>query len=266
MLAKLIKYDLKATAKIFFLLHILYLTICFCVRIFFMDRLDFSASEESLISSIAIMASLILFLITAINLCTWLLITFRFYRNLFGREGYLSWTLPVSGLQHLWAKIISGYIYMFADVFLLSTGILILVTGKNITDAYSVAAPVFTQELGISLSGFSSWLFLFSAFSCISTVIMSYFCVAVGQLFPGHRILCAIAAYFITTFIVQILAFVPMTALGLLPGYDLLGTQPGSVADYVFAALSISLVLMGILTVIQYIVTHIILKKKVNLL
>lgn len=266
MLAKLIKYDLKATVKIFLLLHALYLAICLCVRIFFMDQLDFAASEESLISSIAITASLVLFLITAINLCTWLLITFRFYRNLFGREGYLSWTLPVSGLQHLWAKIISGYIFMFADVFLLSAGILILVTGKNITDAYSAVAPALTKELGMSLSGFSAWMFLFTVFSCISTVIMTYFCIAVGQLFPGHRILCAVAAYFITTFIVQILAFVPMTALGLLPGYDLFGSQPGSVADYVFAALSISLVLMGIVTVIQYITTHIILKNKVNLL
>lgn len=266
MLAKLIKYDLKATAKIFFLLHALYLAICLCVRILFMDRLDFSASEESLISSIAIMSSLILFLITAINLCTWLLITFRFYRNLFGREGYLSWTLPVTGLQHLWSKIISGYIYMLADVFLLSTGILILVTGKNISDAYSVIAGTLTKELGMSLSGFSVWMFFFAAFSCISTVIMTYFCIAIGQLFPGHRILCAIAAYFITTFIVQILAFVPMTALGIFPGYNFFGSQPGSVADYVFAVLSISLILMGIVTVLQYIVTHIILKKKVNLL
>lgn len=111
MLGKLIKYDLKASAKIFLLLHVIFLLICAAARFLFMDRINFHASAETPIAPITITLVLGTFLITTLSLCTNLLITFRFYRNLFSKEGYLSWTLPVSGVTHLWAKIISGYLY-----------------------------------------------------------------------------------------------------------------------------------------------------------
>ena len=94
MLGKLIKYDLKASAKIFLLLHVLFLLVCAAARFLFMDRIDFHAPAKARIAPITAMIVLGTFLISALSLCTSLLITFRFYRNLFSREGYLSWTLP----------------------------------------------------------------------------------------------------------------------------------------------------------------------------
>ena len=45
MLGKLIKYDLKAAAKIFILLHAMYLFICIAARLFYMDRLSFKRRD-----------------------------------------------------------------------------------------------------------------------------------------------------------------------------------------------------------------------------
>ncbi len=268
MLGKLIKYDLKASAKLFILLHALFLAACIFCRMLFINRLDFiHSSEQSLVTAIAIITSLMIFLIVALNLGSWLLITFRFYRNLFSREGYLSWTLPVSGLQHLWSKIISGYMYMALSTVVIGAGVLILVSGRNVVEAYSTIEPEVTEELGMSISSFAVSLFLYSIFACISTVIMTYFCITVGQLFPGHRILCALAAYFITNLVVQFLSLFLAFAFGYSPGYSSAFISDGKpIAESIWGTITLSTFLMIILSILQYIITHIIIKKKVNLL
>ena len=263
MLGKLIKYDLKSSAKLFILLHAAFLLVCGAGRLFYMDRLDFHAPAETLVAPISIISALGIFLVSAITLCTSLLIMFRFYRNLFSREGYLSWTLPVSGIEHLWAKIISGYLLSVIDVMVIFAGILILVTGRNVTEAYRLIAPEMTEVLGMSLGTFALYIFISSLIGCISTVLMIYFSICVGQLFPGHRVLCAIAVYFITSFVVQIITFVIMTVFGL---FDFYSTGTRAVADDILNMLIPNTVFALILAVIQYAAAHYIMKKKINLI
>ena len=98
MLGKLIKYDLKSAAKLFILLHGIYLFICLTLRLIYVNRLDFNSPPELLITSIVLFSTIYIVLVSALALCTSLQIVFRFYRNLFSKEGYLSWTLPVSGV------------------------------------------------------------------------------------------------------------------------------------------------------------------------
>ena len=161
MLGKLIKYGLKSSAKIFILLHGIFLLICVAGRIFVMDRLDFTAPANTLIAPITIIFTLGIFLSTAITLCTSPLITFRFYRNLFSREGYLSSTIPASGIEHLWAKIISGYLLAAVDIMVISAGILILLTSRNVVETYGLIAPEITEALGMPLSSFGFYIFVF---------------------------------------------------------------------------------------------------------
>ena len=266
MLGKLIKYDLKSAARIFILLHAVYLFICFMARFFYMNRLSFRDVTEPLVLSLVLFFSLMTLLISALMIFTWMQVAFRFYRNLFSKEGYLSWTLPISGPQHLWAKIISGYILMAADLIIIAAGILLLVTGSNVTTAYSTVADTVTNELGFSVGTFALILFIACLVSAISSVIMTYFSVAVGQLFPSHRVLGAIAAYFITSTVVQILSVILMVLFGCFPGYRTYTLQGSALTDYVLKLLMISTVLMLVITVIQYIATHYIMKKKINLI
>ncbi len=266
MLGKLIKYDLKAAARIFILLHAIYLFICLMGRFFYMDRLNFDSPEELLITSLILFASLYLILVSALGLCTSLQVALRFYRNLFSKEGYLSWTLPVSGVQHLWGKILSGYILTAIDVTVIAAGLLILVTGKNVTEAYSQISGTVAHELGLPIGMFGLIVFLFALASCFCTIVMIYFCIAVGQLFPGHRILCAIAVYFISGFVIQIASMILMILLGYFPGYAFYQAQGAAMTDYMLRIFLLSSVLMFIVMIIQYIVTHYIMKKKINLI
>ena len=94
MLGKLIKYDLKVSSKLFILLHAAYLFVCIISRILYMNKLDFKGPEEPVIISLALFISVLSILMTALMIFTELHIAFRFYRSMFSREGYLSWTLP----------------------------------------------------------------------------------------------------------------------------------------------------------------------------
>ena len=141
MLGKLIKYDLKNAARIFLLVHGIYLFICIILRLLVMNPLDFSAPSRLLITPLTLIVVLFIFLLTAMTLTTSLLIALRFYRNLFSKEGYLSWTLPAAPSTHLLAKFLSGYLIAAADIIIIAAGILVLVTGSNVADAYRQIAP-----------------------------------------------------------------------------------------------------------------------------
>lgn len=92
MLGKLIKYDLKASARILILIHLLYLVLCISIRLFFINRLDFNLPANVLFTPVLICAVMVFLLIFVLWFSTWLILAFRFYRNLFSGEGYLSWT------------------------------------------------------------------------------------------------------------------------------------------------------------------------------
>lgn len=85
-------------------------------RVFFLDRIDFDAPTEQLVSVLVLFFSAFVLLFSVVSLATALLIAARFYKNLFTDEGYLTWTLPASPVQQLWAKILSDAIWNILDL------------------------------------------------------------------------------------------------------------------------------------------------------
>ena len=128
---------------------------------------------------------------------------------------------------------------------------------------YRLIAPEMIEILGMSLGTFALYIFIFSLIGYIGTVLMIYFSICVGQLFPGHRVLCAIAVYFITSFVVQLSTVVIMTAFCL---FDFYSTGTEAVADDILLMLIPNTVFSLILAVIQYAAAHYIMKKKINLI
>ena len=83
-----------------------------------------------------------------------------------------------------------------------------------------------------------------------------------GQLFPAHRVLCAVAAYFITSFVIQIAVLVIMAALGMLD----YAASSNTMADEMFSLLVPNIIFALILCIAQYAAVHYIMKKKINLI
>ena len=116
------------------------------------------------------------------------------------------------------------------------------------------------------LSTFGLYLFIVMIISCFSSVIMTYFCIAVGQLFPAHRVLCAIAAYFISGLIIQAVSMGLMLLLKLFPGINLSILNGEQLAQYMFSAITLSIAIMFAVSAAEYAAVHYIMKKKINLL
>lgn len=267
MLGKLIKYDLKYGVRIFVVLHVLLLLACSFGRFFYMDKINFNAPVNTILSPLFIFCSVFFLLFMAVCFGISALVAVRFYKNLFTDEGYLTWTLPATATQQLWAKIISGVIWEAGNLLLCSLAFLILVSGDNVTTAYAAVASEYTQYLGMPISQFGFYCLVFGLFGTIGSVIMIYLCIAVGHLFPAHRILCAIVVYFILSALLQILTFALMFAFGISPASSTFVAQSeGTALSYMITSFKISMIVSAITMFVGYGGVHYIINKKVNLI
>lgn len=266
MLGKLIKYDLKYGLRIFIILHVILIAVCTLGRFFYMEKINFNAPANTIIPSLIVFSSVLILLFTAVCFGMTALIAVRFYKNLFTDEGYLTWTLPATATQHLWAKIISGVIWETGNLLLCSLSLWILVSGENVTTAYASISSEVTLSLGMPVSQFGIVGLIYSLFSTIGSVIFIYLCIGIGQLFPGHRVLCSIVMYFIFTAVTQMLTFALMFAFNIAPGFTNYGhmTRPDA-THYMMASFQISAIMSVFLMIVGYIGIHYIMNKKVNL-
>ena len=269
MLKKLIKYDLKYGAKIFIVIHALLWIAAIFGRVFFLDRIDFDAPAEQLVSVLVLFFSAFVLLFSVVSLATALLIAARFYKNLFTDEGYLTWTLPASPVQQLWAKILSGCIWNILDLILLYSAAYFMWISPNVQNAYRMIAAEFTASLGMPLSKFFLLMVLLSIIGVGSNVLMLYASISIGQLFPAHRLLLSVIVYFIFYMIIYALSMGALIIFKLLPGIALSANkvnEAASMSNYLTWTFLISLVLSAVMAVIQYVLTHLILTRKLNLI
>ncbi len=126
MLGKLVKYDLKFYRSPFILIHAVLLVIAAVSR-FSVERM---MNELDGYFGVGMVTALMLFtyVITmlAVNVLGLVLIVRRFYSNLFGSEGYLSFTLPVTAAQHFAGKMISSVLWIIASGLVQALSVLIL--------------------------------------------------------------------------------------------------------------------------------------------
>lgn len=265
MLGKLVKYDLKYGMRIFIVLHAILVTACILGRFLFMNQLDFSLKAETYLSPLILFFSLFLLLFTGVGFGINILLVVRFYKNLYTDEGYLTWTLPATAPQQLWAKIISGVIWEVSSVLISAASLMILVSGDNVTDAYAQVAADITKSLGMPITQFGISMLIYSLIGTLGSIVMLYLCVAIGQLFPGHRILCAIVTYFIMTAVIQILTFALMFAFKIGPGTIYAIAQERPTTHYIVTSFRLGGVMSVIIMIAAYFGVQYIMNKKLNL-
>ena len=90
-----------------------------------------------------------------------------------------------------------------------------------------------------------------------------------SQLFPAHRLLLSVIVYFIFYMIIYALSMGALIIFKLLPGIALSANtvnEAASMSTYLTGTFLISLVLSAVMAVIQYVITHLILTRKLNLI
>ena len=182
-------------------------------------------------------------LIITLSISTLILIIRRFKGSVYDRQGYLTLTLPVSEHQIILSKLLGAFIWSLASslVFILSIYIILVLTGANFLD-------IFSLEYLFKFYMDSFWLSVISfILSTVVSILCIYLAISIGQLFNEYRTALAVLAYIV---IQTILGFV-----GLNLRIDI---------DYNWM-ISFEIVKDIILSLAFYLGTYYILKNKVNL-
>lgn len=266
MLGKLVKYDFKYGIKIFTILQAILIFACILGRLLFMNKVDYNSNTNTLVSFLALFFVTFTMLFSAIEFGVLFLVAIRFYRNLFTDEGYLTWTLPATPIQQLGAKIISGSSWYILSTLVGSAGLLILVTGKNTLAAYAKVADEIETTLGMSVPYYAGCLLLLTLFCSAGGVILLYLSIAIGQLFPGHRVLCSIVTYFCITTVTQIVTLLLMFIFDVFPSFGAPNVRTGAEASaYILTIFKISTGISLLTAIVGYLAVRYIMNKKVNL-
>lgn len=235
-------------------------------------------------SGVALTLSFLLYYfgIIGCTLGTTLIIVVRFYKTCYTDQGYLTHTLPVTTPQLLNSKLIAAIAIQLLMLLAIVCSIIIIVqvgihhifsfipdyTYAELRHEFWELSPhildSFEEEFGIRLGLFLTYIIVCSLIGIISNIVTLFGCVSLGQLYAKHRIVGAIAAYFVLQFVLMILG-----NLTTIPMYTKLLTGAYAANTTVFDILSptmnLSLLTTVLLAVGMYFVNLHMMTKKLNL-
>ena len=284
MLGKLIKYELKATSRTFFLMYAGILILAVINRIFYSIQIGsysdifinenvshFSPTGGTVLSTLTgIFTSLYFLLAFSMFIVVIVIVLQRFYKNLFGDEGYLMLTLPVRSWELIISKAITAAIWYFA-----CTAVIILSLGILLSDSFilSVISEAF-YEIQYELAELSGIIvpvivkiFAVYVFAAIGNALPLFACISIGQTWKKHRVLGAFLAYFGLNTVMQIVSSTIFAVVGQMPAFQeffYLETAE-SFVRFFDITLIFSVFITLVLYVISFFITKHIIENKIDL-
>ena len=213
MFGKLLKYEFKSTAKWYLLITLIALGLSVLTGIIAGSSSTTIRSWD--LDTMQMVAGTIGILIfggvIGLYLSNYYIIIRRFYSNLYGREGYLTWTLPASPHAIILSKFVGALVASLYCLFLLflSGFITILVMGavigQDLSPVFSIIAEAFSHSIAY-------WIIVWWIFTTASGIFLFYVSIALGQLFQNRRGLKAILFFFLLCIVLSIIgtAFNPL--------------------------------------------------------
>ena len=254
---KLVKYELQSVRKWY--LGIYGIAILLSIPLGLMLRKSIFVTEQShqepsllffAFFTLMVFATIIVW--GTIYIATIVLIVRRFAKTVFGREGYLTNTLPVSAHQLILSKLLVAFILDIISslVILLSIGIIaaFCLDMKDIL----LATSYFGQILKA--------LYLFiptTILGTIGSILFYYLCISIGNLFNNNKVLMGFVAYFAIQAILFFIGF--FFGIGAALTGDATNTAINN-SSYIFSLVQ-SLILIGA----SYFGTYYIMTKRLNL-
>ena len=207
MLGKLLKYEFRATGRIFLPSYAVLLVMSVVARLFYGNGrifgFDGGASEGLLVGIITL---IMIMLFTAVWVVTLAVTLRRFWTNLLGREGYLTNVLPVHPWEHMFSKLVTASVWNILSGLASILALWIMLGGVlNLLDINWSEFMEFWRELRQVLARegatgqailFAVQIVLGSLLSVFQFILSVYAAMCVGQLVNTHRIWASIGAYF----------------------------------------------------------------------
>ncbi|MBP5225563.1 MAG: hypothetical protein J6Z38_08310 [Lachnospiraceae bacterium] len=269
MVRKLLKYDLKAVFKYLVVIYAIILGTAGFNRL-----LQVFEQENALWYDIAFRSSVVLLVIgiASLMLLTVILLVYRFQRNLFSNEGYLTFTLPATVHEHLWAKILCALICMASSVAVVLLSVLIATSGEVFAELWSGVRFLFSRLVRavkpLNMTLYIVEVTVLLILTAIDSVMLLETCITLGQLAKKHRIGLAVGIFFIQYFIFQIVGtlFLIFEAMRDFELFVVLGEafDKNPIASF-HVLFCVIIVIALLLFLLYYFVMHRVMKKHLNL-
>lgn len=261
MLKKLLKYEVKATGRIFLPLYAALLAFAAINKIANPIEVLNSTSSVTIQAFISMLSIFVYIgLIVGIGVVTLIITIQRFYTNLLGDEGYLMFTLPVEAWKLIVSKLLVAILWFFLSILMVISSIFILVdTGEAIRDisiAYNQILEFFGATFFII---FPVLVFVMLGF----VTLMIYNSIAVGHLTNKSKLIASFGMYCVFYSFYQFL-MVGLMLIFSLTIFNSMFTSPTTPQDFNIFFITI-IVITSIQAVGHFFFTKHILKKKLNL-
>ena len=268
MLSKLLKYEIKATARLFLPLY-LTIVIFAVINLFFLATPNPGAKSFSFYNlAMAISMTVYVTLMIGLVVMTLFVLVQRFYKNLLGDEGYLMFTLPVKSRSHILCKLITAVLWTIASGFVAFCSILVIFSNKisiaQIFGQLSMAFGQLTQEFGAYSYLFTFEVMVVGLLTIASTILTIYAAIALGQLFNKHKLLASFGMYIALQIVSQIIMVLSSAIFFNLAVFKPAGTFLPSAA-VVNGILLVCILYFGAFTAGYFCLTNYLLKRRLNL-
>ncbi len=264
MLAKLTKYEIRATARILGILYAALIIIAIVTRIE-MAIESLTNGRVSMIVPTGIIVMLYICGIVAIGVLTFILIVQRFYKNLLQNEGYLMHTLPVKMWQHIASKLIVSIVWCFASMIVVFATFMIIGSGE------ADFGNIISTFVNISFRGYESYLvngialilelLILMIVGAAASILHIYLSMAIGQMADNHKILCSFGAYVGINIILQIISGALITVSN---GFAM-SDENAAMFAHMHLIMLMLIVVCIIRAVIFFVCTDYLMKNKLNL-
>ena len=206
MLGKLLKYEFRATGRIFLPAYAVLIVMSAVARLFYAANLAREFTTDGRTTVIVTMVMVMLF--TAVWVITLVVVIRRFWTNLLGREGYLMNVLPVSPWEHVCSKALTSLVWvLLSGLFSIAALVIMLFGTTGLVDwrdllynaswiwnegwDYLRAKGADTQAALLIVQTVVDGLM-----SVVSLILTVYAAMSIGQLSNRHRVWASIGAYF----------------------------------------------------------------------
>lgn len=260
MLGKLLKHEMKAVTRL--LLPIYAVLVVFTIAARIIVNLEFNGVFTMIPAAVL---TFYVFSLVAIAVVSTVIIIYRFYKNMVTDEGYLMFTLPVKPSQLINSKLIISAFWTILSVITIVLSIAIVVlTPENLAsfrEGWQDMLRAMKNDLGIAnTSLFFIEILVIMFLSTINGILCIYACIAVGQLFNGHKVLGSFVVYIVYTVIVQVI-----TTILTIAGSNYPIRYSDATAFITKIIFPVVIIFTLILSAIFYLVTNYMFNKKLNL-
>ena len=263
MLGKLLKYELKATSRVFIPLYIAILVVSIVNGL----SLNLEILNIQGLATIVLMCLFIsLFVITIVVTIQ------RFNKNLLKDEGYLMFTLPVSSKHLILSKYLTSLIWTFLSfvvAFLSFTIIFMIPTYKYFDFSYFINEfnLLFSNMLNLNILGQFLKIILLMIISYTIFIFNVYLALSVGQLpiFNRFRNVSSFIGFLVINLLISYVQNIVDNAFVNIEAIDNVNYSIDSISSIVSKGLNVAIIINIIIILVLFFATSYILNKKLNL-